>query len=106
MASNWNYTKYNGFEYGYKEIVDILKRNNNKLDLNELIYLLNDTTEDQITFKGKKKPFTKFIKYHKGEFLNYLDMYDDIKYIKQLNNIVVMYTNIDSEWTIITEEDY
>ena len=103
---NWNISKEDGFKKAYNTSIKILENNNYYLTYSEFIYLLNEKTKNEFKFKNKKKPLSKFLKYHLSDIKLFFKLYNDFDLIKNDDQIYIRYNKIESEWIIIDDDYY
>ena len=119
MVSNnykWNIDKEKGILIAKDNITKILKESkNNTLELNEVVFLLNNRTRNlDLKNNNKKKTLTNFLKIVCNGVLQFIDDYDDYLVIKKNNYIYISYNNKKNlfaefdefdEWIFINKEN-
>ena len=87
----WNISKEKGIEIAHKLIIEILKENNNKLPLNELVFLLNIRSKEYNIHSNKKHNcFTKYLKIVHSGIIKFLDDYNIYGIFKRSNKIDIL----------------
>mgnify|MGYP006107028973 CR=1 FL=1 len=114
----WNIEKEKGIIIAKDNITKILKESkNNTLELNELVFLLNNRTRNlDLQNNNKKKTLTNFLKIVCKGVLQFIDDYDDYLVIKKNDKIYISYNKkklfdeLDEfaefdEWIFINKEN-
>ena len=109
----WNIEKEKGILIAKNNITNILKESkDNDIELNELIFLLNNRTKKlDLKNNNKKKTLSNFLKVVCKGILQFLNDYDDYFVIKKNNKIYISYNNKKKlfgefdEWLFINKEN-
>ena len=104
----WNISKEKGTNLIFNTIKTILEeKNKNSIDLDELIFLVNNRTK-HITFtnNNKKKNISNFIKNVFGGMINFIDNYEDFMINKDKGVIIVHLNNLElNDWIFVDEDE-
>ena len=109
----WNIDKEKGIMIAKDNITNLLKESkNNTLELNEVVFLLNNRTRNlDLKNNNKKKTLTNFLKIVCKGVLQFIDDYDDYLVIKKNDKIFISYNNKKilfsdfDEWIFINKEN-
>jgi uncharacterized membrane protein len=86
----WNIEKDKCFQIAYDNIIDILKNiKKSRLEINELIMLLNEKTHNLLLKNNlKKKTITNFLKTNCKGIIHFIEMYDDLFILREDSKII------------------
>ena len=105
----WNISKEEGEKIAKDIINEILtEQKNNSIELNELIFLLNNRTNKiQITNHKKKKNLVNFLKVNFGGIRVFLNELSNVRLLEEENKVIVHYINIINlnDWVFIDDSD-
>tara|TARA_B110000967_G_C18864179_1_gene551762 strand:+ start:475 stop:813 length:339 start_codon:yes stop_codon:yes gene_type:complete len=105
----WNISKEEGGKIAKDIINEILtEQKNNSIELNELIFLLNNRTNKiQITNHKKKKNLVNFLKVNFGGIRVFLNELSNVRLLEEENKVIVHYINIINlnDWVFIDDSD-
>ena len=105
----WNISKEEGGKIAKDIINEILtEQKNNSIQLNELIFLLNNRTNKiQITNHKKKKNLVNFLKVNFGGIRVFLNELSNVRLLEEENKVIVHYINIINlnDWVFIDDSD-
>jgi hypothetical protein len=87
----WNISIKEGEKIAFDSIMNILKeKKENKIQINELIFLLNNRTKHVKLFNNhKKKNITNFIKTNFHGIQSFIENYENFLLIKESNGIII-----------------
>ena len=108
----WNISLEKGKLSAHETIIEIIKENNDLIDLNKLILLLNQRTKHlNLKNNNVKRTITNFLKSNYKGILNFMESLDDIFIHKRDNKILISYNDKNElfhefdEWLFINEEN-
>jgi hypothetical protein len=107
----WNISKEEGGKIAKDIINEILtEQKNNSIELNELIFLLNNRTNKvQITNNKKKKNIVNFLKVNFGGIRGFIDELNNIDLLDEKGKVKVYNIDINiinlNDWVFIDDSD-
>jgi len=102
----WNISEEEGRDIIYNIVETLLNERSNKtIEVNELVYLLNNRTKDMdIRNNNKKKNISNFIKTICGGIIKFIDDYDHFLLVINENYTHVKLNQIEiNEWIFVEE---
>ena len=103
----WNISVEDGKKLAFDSIMEILEeKKENKIKINELIFLLNNRTKNIKLFNNhKKKNLTNFIKNNFHGIQSFIEDYENFLLIKEENEITIQLNNenLYNDWIFVND---
>ena len=103
----WNISVEEGKKIAFDSIKEILKeKKENHIQINELIFLLNNRTKNIKLFNNhKKKNITNFIKNNLQGIKSFIQTYDEFLLIEENNETIIKLNNVNlyNDWIFVND---